>query len=312
MSRPVPEAFYRQPWIQALKDLPRWTYSTSDKVPLSIPFFKDQGQVFGARGLPSLTTLEDSLDLIDFPLHHTFYLDVKDVPYVVLDVEPSCPEDLKNEFLKLPYLYGERSMSGKGVHLVFPFPEHLGEAYPLVFDRTALKAKTSDYEILLCHFVTLTGDLLDPPSKPQGDLTPFWDVFEELAQDLKEVKYQELDIKALETTDIPYLSEIMTRLEPIKLVKSFQDYGEDHSRYEMALSTKIRYALDKILKSYKMRYETYTLEDRILLNTLALMKKLEPRPKHQEMRSGLPWLMYVASRAESRLDEEILEDEEET
>ena len=55
---------------------------------------------------------------------------------VILDIEPDCPEDLKNELLLLPWIYGEISMSGKGFHLVFPSPE----TFPEIRDaKAALK-----------------------------------------------------------------------------------------------------------------------------------------------------------------------------
>ena len=83
---------------------------------------KDANIIWGAafdRGYNPLVDLETVCKTLPTAANNTYHLDALIDKIVVLDVEPKCPEEIKRQFLSLPYLYSETSMSGNGLHLIF-------------------------------------------------------------------------------------------------------------------------------------------------------------------------------------------------
>ena len=109
---------------------------------------------------------------------------------VILDIEPDCPDDEKADFLALPWIYAETSVSGRGLHLVFPAPASHPE---IRLGKTKLKPDNrNDYEILLNHYITFT--MCPVTHDPNRSIRPMSD-FEALWENL--IKTAKLDRKSV-------------------------------------------------------------------------------------------------------------------
>ena len=151
--------FYSHPFIKEIKDNSRWTVSgltslddRTNKKPIDIWELHDIGTLHGAREHNStcLMTLDELLDFLPNAANHAYYLEAMEDEYVILDIEPDCPQQLKNMFLDMDYVYGETSMSGKGYHLVFPLPLEI-DKYPKAKTKKVWQDKTRYFELHLEH-----------------------------------------------------------------------------------------------------------------------------------------------------------------
>lgn len=152
-----------------LASIPSWTMSTASKMPVDAFSLYWYGRVEGCKpDVPyAMDTLPRLLDRFEqagggaLP-NAAFLLDAQRDGIVIVDIEPSCPEDLETRLMGLPYQYAELSSSGIGVHLALDAPNwrQWGEG------RTKLQAANRSFELLLSHWVTFTGDVLEPASNP--------------------------------------------------------------------------------------------------------------------------------------------------
>lgn len=317
--------FINHPFIQQHKDKPKWTVSTMNgtKMPCDMLDLMTRDVIRGADFYDeqSLTTLA-KVDNVFFQRtgspapNHTFYLEAAMDGFCILDIEPTCPEDLKNQLLQMDYIYGEVSMSGKGYHLVFPLPECYME-YESATQKPALKDGDKNYEILLNHFCTFTGVVIDPPVNPQNS---FEDLYRKLAQQAKEIeKQKEIIIHSLEERpDTEHAGEILVLLNNAakqwkKTPEDFRDTAKgqpDMSRYEWACAAFLRCKLNSILRiSDIQREHTYTDEEQAYFLYEILKDKLPHRPKHDTFRGSiggmkLPWLGYLVKSVIEKIPED--------
>ena len=104
---------------------PRWTISEpGTKKPLDLRgFLLDGHGPYGAQ-FPDqrcLLTLSELRDFAPNPINCAFRLEAGLDGLLVLDIEPSCDPVIAEGFLsRLPWLYAEASMSGRGAHLLMP------------------------------------------------------------------------------------------------------------------------------------------------------------------------------------------------
>ena len=112
------------------------------------------GRVMGAmnHSKQCLYPLDRVRRLIPEASNFAYYLSAQDAPYVILDIEPSCPESLRRSLLDTDFLYAETSMSGKGLHLAYKMPESVLKAYPNIINKTVLRHPKKYYEILINHY----------------------------------------------------------------------------------------------------------------------------------------------------------------
>jgi hypothetical protein len=291
--------FYEHPFIQSIADREKWSISDKDKRPIDMNVLEYQHRVVGCNtAIPySMTTLKHTLEILPFPANHAYYLDAPDDDdFVVLDIEPECPSSLKAQFMRLPYIYAEKSMSGKGIHLVMPVPSNY-EDYPIAMTKQKLQEEHRWYEILVNHWVTFTRNMLGPasPTKTLDD----WDgIYAELAARQKETPERpSFDVDTVDTDDIPDSAYIIATLTTANNYhKTLEDFHDDSSRYEFGLlAFKFRRMLS-LLKStriQKLEHE-YTPEEETRMLYAIAQQVIPYRDKHDETRQGMPWLLFVS------------------
>lgn len=313
MINPYYADFRKQSWLQKLATKEKWTICDNEKVPIDVFGVKYLNQIFGAKmDRPyALDTLDELYDAIPDLSNFDFYLQAPMDNIVVLDIEPSCPERIKQNLLQWPAIYCERSMSGKGIHMVFPYPDDLAIEIPNIASKVVLKPDHKYYEILLNHFVTFTGDVI--PHTPTKTMEPFRKLFRSLG--LKKSKKQSggpLDIQIenieeLKPKDCPVLDDILNYLEHEagRRDKTPADYHDDMSTYEYCHMLYLNRRLNSILKiSYindVIKNRPFTINERSWCVYQIGAKTLPGRKKHTTTRNcgsiRVPWLMYVAMNA---------------
>lgn len=194
-SKPEFDHYMSIDQLNAVANTPRWTVSSSDKVPLDIvDVMRNNADPHGAihPDERSLTTRPELMAFFaDRPFtengmietNHTFRINAKARdPFIVIDVEPTCPAELQRAMIdNLPWVYCERSSSGRGWHLVVPtpWPNALDDGYLTLLHeagrlddaamskrvehlwneiavRPKIRVSDGSYEILCEHFITFT------------------------------------------------------------------------------------------------------------------------------------------------------------
>lgn len=287
--------FYNHPFIQSISGRERWTVSDNTKRPIDMFVFIHQfGRVTGAA-------FTDENSLVDLPTlckhipnaaNNAYYMDVLVDDFVVLDIEKTCPDDIKAELLKLPYIYGETSLSGKGYHLVFPAPACLQD-YPVAMKKTAMKDPKGHYEILLNHYVTFTRNMIPPAD--ENNTGDFEALFRKMAIDQKDVNRTDVDIKSIEPEHGPDYDKIVGLLRRQEYKKSLSDFYDDFSKFEYGCMGFFHFKLKQILKVNTIAPGyAYSDNEKAWIIYEICKDKIPYRAKHDEMRDGLPWLLYLA------------------
>lgn len=287
--------FYNHPFIASIADREQWTISDNNKRPLDMFQLLYRHRVRGAEFFDrkSCVSLPQLASSIQNPANFAYALDALNDKFIVLDIEPACPDKLKQELLKLPYIYGEVSLSGQGYHLIFPLPDYIDE-YPIAKNKIVMKEQHKYYEILLCHWCTFTGKII-PPSACTNDFEAF---FRNLAAEQKESHRSDFNVEDIEPKDIPFKDNIVNTLLKTKFKKSLNDapYYGDISRYEYGHIGFLYYKLKHILNVpfIKKSKHKYTESEKAWLLYLAAKERIEYRDKHDTQRGNLPWLLYLS------------------
>lgn len=304
--------FLNNPAIQSITDTPKWCISDNTKRPINMYSLFYENRIRGAKPTEqsSTVTLPDLIQQFaakfpdaNAPSNFAFNLDVLTDNILVLDIEPSCPSSLKRKFLELPYLYGETSMSGKGIHLVFPKPANFND-FPQAINKMVIKGEHGYYELLMNHWITFTGKPLGKPIRNNtDDQSAFERLYAMLAaqQKTKTLRHEEtLNTDALtqDATEIPHSDFIVsTLLRPANKVTIDADrYDKDKSRCEFAYFQRKYSQLKSLLHNQTVKDHQYTAEEIISLLYAIGSSELEHRDKHDTERQGVPWLMYLAAR----------------
>ncbi len=296
--------FYNNPIIQDLSQTPRWTVSNKDKAPIDMRELMLTGRIHGAKEPNEryLVTLPELTKFLPKAANHTFYLHGQLDGYLVLDIEPSCPEPIARHLLSLPALYTEQSMSGKGFHLVMPLPDNFWD-FPVATGKKALKEEHKHYEILVDHWITFTRRQVDPswftlPPAPAGS----WEkLYALLAKDAVETPTVELDID-LECPQIPNKPMILKAMTTRPINRTPEDFNGDHSRYEFSVLGILYSRMITVINEFQTVYPTtsYGDSEKVWLLYEAVRTVVPPREKHAERRGGMPLLfdraMWVLSR----------------
>ena len=105
--------FYQNKLIKHIMNKPKWTISDKNKRPISIADLQStilngtnsSEYIRGADQYESAdtTTLPKLLNILPTASNHAYKLNAKEDGFVVLDIEKTCPDDLKAQFLQLPY-----------------------------------------------------------------------------------------------------------------------------------------------------------------------------------------------------------------
>lgn len=314
------DTFLNNPAIKKLANIAKWTISDKNKRPISLHSLFYDCKITGAKfTLPSdMMTLPELIETFcnKFPNENimsnfAFYLDVIMDDHVILDIEACCKPDILKKMITLPYLYGERSMSNKGYHLVFPSPENLLQ-YPNAAQKPALKYG-KDYELLLNHWITFTGRPLVHSSNLNSISTlSLENIYENLAanvkSDFRSAKKLNKNIIQKDISTIPdadQIIEILCKDINMPCITPAQ-YNNDLSRYEFGyFSIKYR-QLHGLLRNnmFHKNNHDYTPEEKILILYNVATKQLPYRDKHNTYRNGMPWLLYEASEFVSKREAE--------
>lgn len=300
--------FYNNPFIKSIENKPYWSISDDKKMPINMKALP-LGKIYGASfKIPDhMTTIDKTLDIIPYPKNHAYFMDIKKDDFILLDIEPNCPEKIKNKFLKTPYIYGEYSLSGKGVHLVYKRPKNYKD-FPVVLNKPNVKEKNKFYEIMFSHWVTFTRNtlpIIDNSKNNNNDY--FIKAFEKLCEENKNFEIAQIDFKINENrlNTIPNYKNIIDYMinvcdEYSKEPSDFydDDRGEDDlSKYEFGFTGFYYYKLLNVLKFYDRNNKNiYSNEDKAILLYEVVKRKIEFRPKHNEKRDNLPWLLYLSKR----------------
>lgn len=300
--------FINNPFIQTIADNERWTISTKKKMPIDMNCLRKEGRIVGAafkNGNKPLVDLYALQTIVPNAANAAYRMNQNLDDFVVLDIEPKCPNELKEKLLKLPYVYGELSLSGKGFHLVLPTP--LTKYRDILLTKPAIKEENGYYEILLSHYVTFTGNMITPSKAcVTEDIGEFYKIFDEIARTKKvtaNIEMETSDIPQVE--QIPYGKDIVELLKKAKYEKSLADFkGEDNSAYEFGVIGFYYKRLKMLLSTTKYRKYDYTLQEQLRLLYTVVISVIPQRAKHAEKRGGLPMLMYSCKRALTRLEAE--------
>lgn len=302
------QAFLENPLIQALGSEEAWSISDKDKRPLDIFELETYHRVIGCRPdmAGSVVTLDHLLRLVPAPPNLAFFLNADVQGYVCLDVEKTCDEDLKRRFLAMPFVYGETSLSGKGLHLWFPMPSNIGN-YPDVRHKIKLREQRGNYELLMrSHWVTFTGNMVDPPPAPtDAEALTIEGVYAELARHAPKSPAAIVNAACdscadiSQIPDIDYIMDLLLNRNPFeKMPEDFPDDNNaarcDMSRYEYAYISSRYRLLRMILKLSRIEGNghVYTIDERWAILLECAVSFLDHREKHDQMRCGMPYLVY--------------------
>ena len=303
----------------------RWTMSKADKEPIDMPLFiaTNGAAVKGAASYDYRTTYSTIMDIFglfgdaEIP-NLCFRLDFATHPFMVVDIEPECPQMVKDELLdKLDYVYLEKSMSGKGYHALMYAPELL--THEMAVNTSVVKSGL-DYEVLISdHCVTFTGNTVSIAAGPNADANYFDETIETMFSNRRILSHK-LDTVNLMTLDdvenhdylIGYLNNIVnqgTQLAPM-------DYSGDMSRFEFSVGLSVAHKVSSLLTfgpklgltitdayGNTLVPHEYTDDELVACMHYCLVNMLPHRSKHQEFRQDMPWLYYVSYKAyETYLD----------
>lgn len=292
--------FYNHTFIQSIAQNPKWSISDKDKRPLDMFELENNKRCIGCEPelQGSMTTLEHSIQILPMPSNHAYYMDIETDGFAVLDIEPSCPAPLKQKFLELPYLYAEKSLSGKGLHLILPVPKNYNE-FPIAKTKQKMQEKHRHYEILLQHWVTFTREMLPPSQNENPDDGKWEKLYAQMATIQKEndEAILQFKMKKQDLSNIPESDIILDLLiNANHYNRTLQDFQNDHSKYEMGVIAHKYRRMLMLFKSSLLQKtnHTYTPAERVALLFEIAKVCIEPRPKHDELRNKMPWLMYLS------------------
>lgn len=290
--------FYANPIISAIAGIPRWTVSDNEKVPVNMRELMDSGRIWGAHaiGEECLVTLDEMTDFLPDAANNAFYLRAQTDGFLVLDIEKTCPPEIAQKLLKIPALYVERSMSGKGYHLILPLPANFWD-YPIAAGKKVLQQEHGWYEILLDHWVTFTRVPVPAQQLPPQDFEPgAWEaLYGSLAKEAREAPTADFDISA-ERPPIPRSEQILELMTRRPLEKSLEDFHGDYSRFEFSTLGVLYNRLSPILVAMVDAEPDADFNEsvRAWLIFEAATRILPHREKHDELRNGLPLLLNAA------------------
>lgn len=290
--------FYANPIIGAIADVPRWTVSDNEKMPINMRELISSGRIWGAHEISDqcLVTLDELAQALPTAANNAFYLRGQTDGVLVLDIEKTCPPHVAQELLALPNLWAEPSMSGKGYHLVMPLPANFWD-FPIAAGKRVLKEEHGYYEILLDHWITFTRAPLPVAALPPRDYRPgAWEeVYASLAVHAVEAPTVEFDFST-ERPEIPRLNQIIDLMTRRPLDKTPGDFHDDYSRFEFSALGILYNRLQTILIAVK-DVEPDTVYDESAISWLlyeAAQHLLPEREKHEEIRNGMPLLLNAA------------------
>lgn len=315
--------FYDNPSIRAIADAQRWTVSgrlgdadDGNKAPIDIrhlidgcgPSCRHEGPLRGAFDISPvcLVDLDELVRELPDAANNAFHLQSSTDGFMVVDIEPDCPEEIARDLLRMPgILYSEVSMSGRGYHLLVPVPSNLHD-FPLAVGKRKIRESHGWYELLLDHWATFTRRPIpsEALARARAAANPpafatVEDLYADLAVGVRESAAASGSVIATaeDAPDIPYGIDIVsqTRRAAEGHLKTPDDFDRDMSRYEFSVLGSLYGWLRTQVSEYSAYGVEYSASDVTWLLYLAAVEVLEPRPKHHQTRNGRPYLLDRAA-----------------
>ena len=314
--------FYANPAIMALSGIRVWTVSDKDKRPLNAQALMYRNQIYGARvanAATELATLDEMARNMPWAANCALFFRTVQTNMILLDIESDCPPEIKHKLLSLARwaLYSETSMSGQGYHLLLELPANFHD-FPDAAAKVALKHPNKWYEILLDHWVTFTRNPIDPDliaaavnDPANAEYTPET-LFAELAENARANTSAGVgvnhNVKALLPDDLsPAQARMESHIVALAIEhhhyayqgKGLSDFGGDRSRWEFGQMASLARHIHEQTQIYMRLHNTrgqVTGDQATRMLYRAAVDVLEHRPKHEEERNRMPYLLYQAAK----------------
>lgn len=328
------DGFVANPLIHKIGKEAFWGFSDDDKRPLDARHYIDTGNLRMFRmedehdtsALVTLAELEDDKNLKYVNRAYRFHENGKRRnPLMCIDVEKIANEELVQKMMTLPMHYAEFSKSG-GIHILIEVPRCIIDTdINYLFNLTAFKDLSEEFEIIFNkHFCTFTKKVIQtrtpdfsnadtPDSKKLKEFLLNIVALDEKAALIREQRKGIVlkDVPIYEEENLPdhivALAELMPQdyLEYLSGI-SEADYEHNLSRYEYNIATRISGKLyncieestDPFLSSYLTKSPLdLDVWDYIYATYVHMKTVLPHRPKHNQKREGLAWLLYLSRDA---------------
>lgn len=298
------ENFAALPFLTDIKDKKRWTITVKKedkKMPVNINALLEKGVVWGASEADGQNPYMSLTEMAQMPIFQNINnvcLNLSNMLHdgiVILDIEPICPQEIKDKLMALPWTYAETSMSGKGMHLVFPSPKtHL----EILETKTALKFGKY-YEILLNHNVTFTmNEILPMPGMRTKPMSEFEKIYDELSENAAITQTMQLNTENLpKPEEIPYYEDLIKWLWQARYGKTPEDFKNDISVWEFGFIGFYKYRLNLLLEIRPYKEHKYSDQEKLVILYGIVKERIPYRGKHEEIREGMPILMWNCKRS---------------
>ncbi len=311
---------------ERIKRYQKWCVS-KEKMPLDV-FALQKGYEWGASfkrthsAHADFDTVKKIYDQTSY--RPTLFVDTAEQNIMILDIEPACPVEVREALLtglKNDIQYIERSMSGHGYHLIIGVD---GSSH-----HHTVKYKKW-FELLSNHHCTFTLEEIDLATAMSEDHGTHESITDddkdiELLEKLRpgissEELYQYIggdraSVAAAAAESGSYAeyksacagfdgrhADLFSQLCAVEYQKTVDgDFFGDYSKYEFGYASKMYHALKRfsanMIDSDANFYELKLSEKETIMLIYMVLKQMLPyRPKHDETRRGLPWLLYTAEQ----------------
>lgn len=291
-----------------------WTIANDRKLPLDIKHYRDTGRLKLAsyQNELCLTTYEDVLRLVPNYNNLTYFTNATKNNIIIVDIEKTCPEELRNELLKLPYFYAELSHSKQGLHLFLEIPESYDKKEELL-KRTVIKHPSKTYEVLIKHYTIVTFNEYEPKVKQAYNPDKITAFLDEMltygSSSLSSIKPQREkrlvgDDETVDTFRLyqPSVCErqIEQLVQAIEFDKTPKDYAENVSDFEFAFIGHIVFKYDWLYRTNRLiglakiynDIEHESTKQAMYVIYKVCERVIPYRQKHDTKRYDLPWLMF--------------------
>lgn len=311
-------AFYDNPTIKRLGKNRRWAISgrlgddgeDKGKAPISMtPFihptlysWEPCVPVFGNSAQPhQMVTLDELCKLVPHATNCAYRVNEPFDNVIVLDIEKNVDPALREQLLACDWVYGETSMSGQGIHLVVPTPPDMRTRFPEAMTKTVCKLFSGTVEVLLDHWVTFTRNVINKPTNHgTASLT---DILAPEMERMRNLAVEAVDVSALEPDSAGYKTSLPvfqgSYNEPDERYKrTLEYYDNDMSRMEFALFMRVAKYVARFANEYAGTSGIVLSDsERVWIIYKIAKDHLTHRPKHDELRLGVPYLLNQAQRA---------------
>lgn len=282
----------------------------------------------------SLMTLPDLNAFLPDAANAAYFADhTRDGGLIVMDIEKTCPPQIAEAILSWPCVYREISKSGRGYHAIIALPDNPELKAQLdAISVTALRAPGGVFEVLLSHWVTFTrnvvtvGDFKRLQSRAHaagvvGAAVSAADVegSADTAAALNEIDYTSIESTLLgliayrnatattynyssvdselvdQVQHLPHYNDIIDHLVSTECEYTLADYDDDHSRFEFALLSWLHNQFYAVANVHNV-VDSYDLHAQAVVIYQAITERIDHRDKHDTTRSGMPYLLYSATR----------------